>query len=112
RDGVTKEEQMDVLANFVQAKEVAKYKGSKAANPNGQTGAGTNLTFTDSNVWKQLKADLGEEATKVNRVFDIDIEDIQDVTLSDGYKEVTVKALVLGDYTDKEPSRIGAKDDE
>ena len=94
RDGITKEEQIDIL-------------GSKAANPAGLTGAGTSLTFTDSNVWKQLKADMGDDATKLNRVFDVDVEELQDIELSNGYKTVTVKALVLGDFTDKEPARIG-----
>ena len=50
RDGVTKEEQIDILAAFVTPRELPKYKGSKAANPAGLTGAGTSLTFTDSNV--------------------------------------------------------------
>lgn len=107
REGVTKEEQIDILAAFVTPRELPKYKGSKAANPAGLTGAGTSVTFTDSNVWKQLKVDMGENGTKLNRVFDVDLEDIQDIELSDGYKTVTVKALVLGDYTDKEPARIG-----
>lgn len=107
REGVTKEEQTDILAAFVTPRELPKYKGAKAANPAGLTGAGTSLTFTDSNVWKQLKADMGDDATKFNRVFDVDLENLQDIELSDGYKTVTVKALVLGDYTDKEPARIG-----
>lgn len=107
RDGVTKGEQIDILTAFVVARELPKYKGSKVANPAGLTGSGTSLTFTDSNVWKQLKADMGDEATTMNRVFDIDVEDLQDIELNDGYKNVTVKALVLGDYTDKEPARIG-----
>lgn len=107
RDGITKEEQIDILSAFVTPRELPKYKGSKAANPAGLTGAGTSLTFTDSNVWKQLKADMGDTATELNRVFDVDVEDIQDIVLSDGYKEVTVKAIVLGEYSDKEPTRIG-----
>ena len=107
RDGITKEEQIDILTAFVVGRELPKYKGSKVANPAGLTGAGTSLTFTDSNVWKQLKADMGDDATALNRVFDVDVEDLQDVELSDGYKTVTVKALVLGDYVDKEPARIG-----
>lgn len=108
REGITKEEQVAILSAFVTPREVQKFKGSKAANPGGMTGAGTSLTFTDSNVWKQLKADMGDEATALNRVFDIDPESLQDVTLSNGYSEVTVKALVLGKYADKEPNRIGA----
>ena len=107
RDGITKEEQIDILTAFVVARELPKYKGSKVANPAGLTGAGTSLTFTDSNVWKQLKADMGDDAEKLNRVFDVDVENLQDVTLSDGYNEVTVKAIVLGDSVDKEPARIG-----
>lgn len=112
REGVSKEEQVDILAAFVTPRELPKYKGSKAANPAGLTGAGTSLTFTDSNVWKQLKADMGDTATKLNRVFDVDVEDLQDIELNDGYKVVTVKALVLGDYTDKEPARIGKAGEE
>lgn len=107
RDGVTKEEQIDILTAFVVAREVPKYKGSKVANPAGLTGPGTSLTFTDSNVWKQLKVDMGDEATKFNRVFDVDIENMQDVVVNDGDKNVTVKAIILGDYVDKEPTRIG-----
>lgn len=107
RDGINKEEQIDILSAFVTPRELPKYKGSKAANPAGLTGAGTSLTFTDSNVWKQLKADMGDEATNINRVFDVDVEDVQDIVLSDGYKEVSVKAIVLGEYSDKEPARIG-----
>lgn len=110
RDGITKEEQIDILSGFVTPREVPKFKGSKAANPGGLTGAGTSLTFTDSNVWKQLKADMGDNATSLNRIYDIDLENIQDITLSDGFKDVTVKALILGEFTDKEPARIGAAD--
>lgn len=112
RDGITKEEQMDILSAFVTPRELPKYKGSKAANPAGLTGAGTSLTFTDSNVWKQLKADMGDTATKLNRVFDVDVDNIQDIVLNDGYKDVTVKAIVLGEYSDKEPARIGKDNSE
>lgn len=107
REGITKEEQMDILTAFVMPRELPKYKGSKAANPAGLTGSGTSLTFTDSNVWKQLKADMGEDATALNRVFDVDVEDLQDIELSDGYKTVSVKALILGESADKVPARIG-----
>lgn len=112
RDGISKEEQIDILIGFVIPREVPKFKGSKTANPGGLTGAGVPLTFTDSNVWKQLKSDMGEDGTKFNRVFDIDLENVQDITLNDGYKDVTVKALVLGEFTDKEPSRIGKESGE
>ncbi len=107
RDGVTKEEQIDILAAFVTPRELPKFKGSKTANPAGLTGTGTSLTFTDSNVWKQLKADMGDDAVKLNRIFDVDVEELQDIQLSNGFNDVTVKALVLGEFTDKEPARVG-----
>lgn len=107
RDGVTKEEQMEILTAFVTPRELPKFKGSKVANPAGLTGIGTSLNFTDSNVWKQLKVDLGDEAEKFNRSYDVDVEDLQDVVINNGYKDVIVKAIILGDYTDKEPARIG-----
>lgn len=111
REGITKEEQMDILTAFVTPRELPKYKGSKAANPAQTTGAGTSLNFTDSNVWKQMKYDM-EEPNKFNRVFDVDVEDVQTVVINNGYVDVEVKALVLGEYTDKEPARIGKDGEE
>lgn len=107
RDGVTKEEQIDILTAYVIPRELPKFKGSKAAHPSAMTGAGVTLNFTDSNVWKQLKADMGKNADKLNRIFDVDIENIQEIPMHDGYKEITVKALILGESVDKEPARVG-----
>lgn len=107
REGITREEQIEILADFVKPRELQKYRGSKTANPAGLTGVGVTLNFTDSNVWKQLKVGMGEDATKMNRIFNLDIEDVQEVVLNDGYKDVTIKALVLKGYTDKVPAKAG-----
>lgn len=112
REGVTKEEQMDILTQGVKPKELPKYKGSKAASPSGTTGVGTALTFTDSNVWNQLKADLGEDAPKFNRVFNVNLDEVQEIVINNGYEDVKVKMLILGEYTDVKPQRIGDKDAE
>ena len=69
------------------------------------------MNFTDSNVWKQLKADLRDEATAVNRVYELDLENVQDVVISNGYEDVTVKVLVLGESTDKAPARSGGDEE-
>lgn len=106
REGITEEEVKDILCDYVVADEVDKVKGSKLASTSGVTGVGVNLTFTDTNVWKQLKYDLGENSGKINRVFSIDMESMTDVEIYDGYENILVKALVLGDFVDKEPSRI------
>lgn len=110
REGITVEEQSEILAQFVTPRELPKYKGSKTANAAGLSGTGVALNFTDTNVWKQLKADLGDDADKVNRVYDVDLDNIVDAVISDGYEDVTIKVLVLGAYTDKEPARIGSEE--
>lgn len=109
REGITKDEQMNILVDFVIPRELPKYRGAKTANPAGLTGVGVTLNFTDSNVWKQLKVDMGDSAKEMNRIFDLDIENIQTVTMSDGYKDVTVKAITLGNYVDKKPNKVGGK---
>ena len=112
REGITKEELMDLLVQGVKPKELPKYKGSKVASPSGTTGVGTALTFTDSNIWNQLKADLGDEATKLNRVFEVNPDELQEVVINNGYEDVKVKLLILGAYSDVKPQRVGEKDAE
>lgn len=111
-DGITTEEQIELLVPAVVPAEQIKYKGSKTASPSGMTGTGIGLTFTDTAIWNQLKSDLGDEGTKVNRIFDVDIENLQTIQISDGFDVVEVKALVLGEYVDKAPARLGAGDAE
>lgn len=112
RDGITREEQIEILSGLVSGKEVDSYTGSKCANPTGQNGVGLSVTFTDSNVWAQLKKSLpADEREKVNRVFDLAVDDITTVQISDGYKLVDVKVIPLASFTDKTPARAG-KDDE
>ena len=106
RDGITRDEQIDILANFVEAKKLPKYHGSKTANTAGLSGVGVSLNFTDTNVWKQIKSDLGDDAVKVNRVFNIDLDKMQSVEIYDGYKMIIVPILPLGEFVDEVSSRI------
>lgn len=96
------EGKVELLCPFVQARELPRFSGSKVANPAGLTGTNVVLNFTDSNIWAQLKSDLGESATKLNRVFDVDVapEKIVELSVWDGFKNVTVKGLILGNYND------------
>lgn len=108
REGVTREEQLEILAGLVSGKDVDSYTGSKCANPTGQSGTGLSVTFTDSNVWAQLKKDLSaDEREKVNRVFDLAVDDITSIQISNGYQVVDVKIIPLAGYTDKTPARAG-----
>lgn len=112
RDGITYEEQVELLTNVVEGREVPKYHGSKSANPSGMTGVGLNLNFTDSNVWNQLKVGV-EEPTKINRTFTLLVDDVETIMLNNGYEDVKVTIIPLGDYTDKAPATRGtAESDE
>ena len=79
------------------------FTGSKTASTSNATGVGLQLGFTDSNVWGELKKDLGEEATKKNRVFDVMLDN-PIKTVVDG-KEMTIYPINFKEDTD--PIRIG-----
>lgn len=108
RDGVTRDEQVTILMSLIEGREVPKYQGSKTATTSGCTGAGLALNFTDTNVWNQLKYDM-EAPTRVNRVFALDLEDVQTIVLNNGYEDVKVSIVVLGEYEDKAPIARGEK---
>lgn len=95
REGITREEVIAILAPSVQGAIVNKFKGSKVANPSGMTGIGTSLTFSDSNVWNMMKAEMGEDAKKKNKVYSVDIDNLVDAKIDDGHKNVIVKAAPL-----------------
>lgn len=112
REDATIEEKMNILCPFVKGREIPKYRGSKAASPTSVTGIGTNLNFTDSNVWAQLKHDLGDVASNINRIFDIDVTSVEKMFIFDGFEDVEVNVCILGDYTDKAPCRAGQANNE
>lgn len=107
-EGITVDEQKEALLPLIQGETVAKFMGSKCANTSSMLGAGTILNFTDSNVWMRLKAGL-TEPEKINRKYSIDIENSIPVQVNNGKEVITVKAFVLGEYTDEAPSNRNAK---
>lgn len=83
-------------------------EGSKTSTTSNATGIGCQLGFTDSAIWTALKADLGEDATKRNRIFDVITKDtnlgteqdpdwIAPVTVdyNNGFENVTVMAYPI-----------------
>jgi hypothetical protein len=88
--------------------EIDKYQGSKLSNPSGLTGIGVQCVFTDSNIWATLKKDL-DNPKEVNRVYSLDVNAPQTLTINDGYKDIDIKYFELGDFTDEEPSRRNRK---
>lgn len=111
-EGITKEEQIEILANAVNPEQVNKYYGSKCSNSSNLSGTGVSLTFSDSAVWCALKEDLGEEAKKMSRTFEVDIKELREVPYFNGHKEVIVKAAMLGEFKDAESTRKSKGDDD
>lgn len=107
-EGISADEQKEILMGSLQGDLVQKFMGSKCANTSGMTGAGTILNFTDSNVWMRLKSDVAEPE-KINRKFSIDLENSIPVQVDNGKEVITVKAFVLGEYKDEEPARNNKK---
>lgn len=107
-EGISADEQKEILMTSLQGDLVQKFMGSKCANTSGMTGAGTILNFTDSNVWMRLKADVAEPE-KINRKFSIDLENSIPVQVDNGKEVITVKAFVLGEHKDEEPARNNKK---
>lgn len=104
-DGITKDQQVEILGTLVTPAEVDKYLGSKVANSSDMIGSGVILTFTDSNVWNEMKADLSKDDKKlVNRTYPIDLDEIGTTEIFDGYENVKIHYLPLGkDYKDVAP---------
>lgn len=111
-EGITKEEQIEILANAVNPEQVNKYYGSKCSNSSNLSGTGVSLTFYDSSVWGALKEDLGEEAKKMSRTFEVDIKELREVPYFNGHKEVIVKAAMLGEFKDTESTRKSKGEDD
>ena len=111
-EGITKEEQIEIIANAVNPEQVNKYYGSKCSNSSNLSGTGVSLTFSDSAVWGALKEDLGEEAKKMSRTFEVDIKELREVPYFNGHKEVIVKAAMLGEFKDTESTRKSKGEDD
>lgn len=111
-EGITKEEQIEILANAVNPEQVNKYYGSKCSNSSNLSGTGVSLTFSDSAVWSALKEDLGEEAKKMSRTFEVDIKELREVPYFNGHKEVIIKAAMLGEFKDTESTRKSKGEDD
>lgn len=111
-EGITKEEQIEILADAVNPEQVNKYYGSKCSNSSNLSGTGVSLTFSDSAVWGALKEDLGEEAKKMSRTFEVDIKELREVPYFNGHKEVIVKAAMLGEFKDIESIRKSKGEDD
>ena len=76
--------------------------GSKTAATAKATGVGLQLNFTDTAIWDSLKGDL-EDKTAFNRVFNVKLDEAEEVAYNNGKEEVKIMAYPLEFEADKEP---------
>lgn len=103
----------EVLVQFLELNDVISptiddYSGSKTATTTNMIGLGLALSFSDSNIWEQLKSDL-EEPTKINRIFKVNLEEPINVSVPNGREMVDVKAYSFEFEKDEVPIARTAK---
>lgn len=77
--------------------------GSKTSTTSSATGVGCQLSFTDSAIWGALKADLGDNATKKNRVYKVLLDEAQEVDYNNGKENVKVTIFPIEFTEDTDP---------
>jgi len=87
----------------VEYPKVPGFTGSKTASTSNATGVGLQLGFTDSNVWGALKKDLGDDATKKNRIYKVLLDEAVK-TVVDG-EETIIYPIEFQE--DADPIRVG-----
>ena len=83
--------------------------GSKTSTTSTATGVGVQLNFTDSAIWGALKADLGENKDKKNRVFNVALDAAEEADFNNGFEPVKVLAYPIKFVEDKDPIVRGEK---
>ncbi len=77
--------------------------GSKTATTASTTGVGCQLIFTDSSIWSTMKKDLGEEATKKNRIYNVLLDEAQKTEFNNGKENVEIIILPIEFKEDVDP---------
>ena len=77
--------------------------GSKTATTSTATGVGCQLNFTDTAIWSALKADLGDNKEKKNRVYNVCLDESFTVEVHNGKEVVKVTAYPLEFVADEDP---------
>lgn len=98
----------ETLAGALVAEDIASptfhaASGSKTASTAKATGIGLQLSFTDTAIWDNLKNDLGDNKTSVNRIFNVNLEEAEEVVYNNGKEDVKIMAYPLAFEEDKAP---------
>lgn len=101
-----------LTVDMVESPKYHSCSGSKTATTASATGVGCQLNFTDTAIWQALKADLGDEATRKNRIFDVVVSEAQEVDYNNGRENVKVTILPIVFVEDVDPIVRTKKDAE
>lgn len=77
--------------------------GSKTSTTASTTGVGCQLIFTDSAIWNALKKDLGDNAIKKNRIYNVLLDEAQTTNFNNGKEEVAITILPIEFKEDTDP---------
>lgn len=91
--------------------QIQSVSGCKLASSGSATGTGLKLSFSDTNNWEQLKADM-EDKSAMKRAFDVDIKNPIVGKYNNGKDDVDVMFYALGEYKDYVPFRASKKADD
>lgn len=92
-----------LTVDMVEAPKFHACSGSKTATTASATGVGCQLNFTDTAIWGALKADLGDAATKKNRVYSVKLDESEEVEFNNGKENVKVTIFPIEFVEDNDP---------
>lgn len=99
-----------ITPEMVPSPKIHACSGSKTATTGSATGVGCQLNFTDTAIWNSLKSDLGANATKKNRIYDVVLEDAVETTFNNGKEDVAITIYPINFVEDADPIVRQAKE--
>lgn len=101
---LTYDELKDVVKpEDIESPSVQAFSGSKTATTSSATSTGLPLNFTDTTIWHKLKADLGDDKEKKNRVFDVDLDSPRVIEDKNGFETISVTIYPIHFKEDTDP---------
>lgn len=87
----------------IESPKTESFTGSKTATTGTATGVGCPLNFTDTSIWNTIKANLGDKKEKMNRIFNVLLDQPNTVEVNNGFENVTVTVYPLEFVEDVAP---------
>ncbi len=81
-----------ITADDVESPKYHALTGSKTSTSSTATGIGCQLSFTDTAIWNNMKADLGEEKENYTRYYKVLLDEAFETEVNNGYQAVSILA--------------------